>query len=64
MIRRWDVQARRTLMGWRRLSAPQLFAGSFLLLIAAGTLGLRFLPGLYTGEPLAATLMITMPNAR
>lgn len=52
MIRRWDVQARRTLMGWRRLSAPQLFAGSFLLLIVAGTLGLRFLPGLYTGEPL------------
>lgn len=31
---------------------PRLLAGSFLLLIAAGTLGLRTLPGLYTGERL------------
>jgi trk system potassium uptake protein TrkH len=29
-----------------------LFVGSFLLLIAAGTLGLELLPGLYTGERL------------
>lgn len=36
----------------RRLTAPQLFAGSFLLLILLGTLGLKLLPGLYTGEPL------------
>lgn len=32
---------------------PRLLAGSFLLLIAAGTLGLRTLPGLYTGEKLS-----------
>lgn len=37
---------------WRRLSAAQLFVGSFLLLVALGTLGLRTLPGLYTGERL------------
>lgn len=38
---------------WRSLSTPpRLLAGSFLLLIAAGTLGLRSLPGLYTGERL------------
>ena len=38
---------------WRRLSPPQLFAGSFLLLIVLGTLGFKLLPGLYTGEPLS-----------
>jgi trk system potassium uptake protein TrkH len=37
---------------WRDLSASQLFAGSFLLLIIAGTLGLKLLPGLYTGAEL------------
>jgi trk system potassium uptake protein len=53
MIRRWgDFRARRAVLGWHRLSAPQLFVGSFLLLIILGTLGLRLLPGLYTGEPL------------
>ncbi len=41
---------RRTL--WSDLTAPQLFAGSFLVLAILGTLGLRLLPGLYTGEPL------------
>ncbi len=29
-----------------------MFVGSFLILILLGTLGLRFLPGLYTAEPL------------
>ena len=38
---------------WRRLSPPQLFVGSFLLLIVLGTLGLKVLPGLYTGAPLS-----------
>jgi trk system potassium uptake protein len=39
--------------GWaRRITPPQLFAGSFLGLITFGTLGLRLLPGLYTGERL------------
>ncbi|ACY47046.1 TrkH family potassium uptake protein [Rhodothermus marinus] len=38
---------------WRRLSPPQLFVGSFLLLILLGTLGLKTLPGLYTGAPLS-----------
>jgi trk system potassium uptake protein TrkH len=37
---------------WRRLSAPQVFAGSFLLLIAVGTIGLKAIPGLYVGKPL------------
>jgi len=38
---------------WRNVSPPQIFVGSFLFLITAGTLGLRFLPGLYTNEPLS-----------
>jgi trk system potassium uptake protein len=37
---------------WRNVTPPQLFVGSFLGLIAAGTLGLLALPGLYTGERL------------
>ncbi len=51
----WDpdlVGRRRRQPLWRRLTAPQLFVGSFLLLIGLGTLGLELLPGLYTGEPL------------
>jgi trk system potassium uptake protein TrkH len=34
------------------MTAPQLFSASFLFLILMGTLGYRFLPGLYTGERL------------
>lgn len=37
---------------WRALRPVQLFVGSFLLLIAFGTIGLRLLPGLYTGPGL------------
>jgi trk system potassium uptake protein TrkH len=37
---------------WRSLSGPQLLAGSFLLLIALGTVGFKTLPGLYTGDEL------------
>jgi trk system potassium uptake protein TrkH len=48
----WRTAGRRGFSLWRRLSAAQLFTGSFLLLILLGTLGLRALPGLYTGERL------------
>jgi len=51
-LRRWDFVAGRAPL-WRRLTAPQLFVGSFALLIGLGTLGLRTLPGLYTGPPLS-----------
>jgi trk system potassium uptake protein TrkH len=37
---------------WRALSPSQLFVGSFLLLVALGTLGFKVLPGLYTGPEL------------
>lgn len=47
---RWSGEKQETAR-WR-LTPPQLFVGSFLLLIALGTLGLRFLPGLYTGDRL------------
>ena len=51
--RPWDIlDTRRQRSLWRRLTAPQLFAGSFLALIVVGTLALKFLPGIYTGEPL------------
>lgn len=47
----WEVPRPRESL-WRRLTAAQLFVGSFLLLIVLGALGLKFLPGLYTGEEL------------
>lgn len=37
---------------WRRLSPAQLFVGSFLVLVLVGTVGLKVLPGLYTGPEL------------
>ncbi len=37
----------------RRLSAAELFVGSFLILIVVGSFGLKFLPGLYVSEPLS-----------
>ncbi len=37
---------------WRRLTPPQLFVTSFLGLVLLGTLGLRLLPGIYTGARL------------
>lgn len=37
---------------WRRFSGPQLFVGSFLMLVGGGTAGLLLLPGLYTGPRL------------
>ncbi|GIV60500.1 MAG: potassium transporter TrkH [Rhodothermaceae bacterium] len=37
---------------WRARSPSELFVYSFLLLVGLGTLGLKTLPGLYTGAPL------------
>jgi trk system potassium uptake protein len=50
--RRWDVPQGRAVNLWQGLTPPQLFVGSFVLLIAMGTLGLKFLPGLYVGQSL------------
>ena len=50
-IRRWDFTVGR-LPWWRRLTPPQLFVGSFALLVALGTIGFQVLPGLYTEAPL------------
>ena len=36
----------RWLLRWRRLSPPALFMASFVLLIAIGTAGLMWIPGL------------------
>lgn len=38
---------------WNRLSPPQLFVSSFAILILLGTLGLKVIPGLYTGASLS-----------
>lgn len=51
MRRLWDTPLGRP-SRWLQLTPSQLLLGSFGLLIILGTLGLKFLPGLYTGEPL------------
>ena len=51
-INEWEMLPGGRRSFWRRLSAPQLFVGSFLALIGLGTVGLKTLPGLYTGSPL------------
>jgi len=48
----WQIVDRRGPRALGQLTPPQLFVGSFALLVAVGTLGLRFLPGLYVDEPL------------
>ncbi len=48
----WDLPVGRTPSLWRRLTPSQLLVGSFALLILLGTIGFKYLPGLYTGEPL------------
>lgn len=47
---RWQVQGRRRLH--RRLTPAQLFVGSFALMVLLGAVGLRTIPGLYTGRPM------------
>lgn len=49
---RWDVPRGRRLWLWQKLTPAQLFISSFALLIVFGTLGLKFLPGLYNGQEL------------
>ena len=49
---RWDFTSSPAPSLWQRLTPPQLFVGSFGLLILLGTAGLLGLPGLYTGPSL------------
>ena len=51
LVRRWDFTVNRH-PWWEELTPPQLFVGSFALLIALGTVGMKCLPGLFTAEPL------------
>lgn len=52
---KWDVAHRHRLhlLTGLWITPPRLFGGSFAALISLGTLGLMYLPGLYTGEPLS-----------
>ncbi|MGK7312418.1 MAG: TrkH family potassium uptake protein [Candidatus Longimicrobiales bacterium M2_2A_002] len=49
---RWEIGDPARASFWSRLTPPQLFVGSFLGLILAGTFGLLWLPGLYVGPGL------------
>jgi trk system potassium uptake protein TrkH len=51
-LSKWEIERGQWRSFWQRVSPPQLFVGSFALLIALGTIGLKTLPGLYTGQPL------------
>lgn len=50
-LRRWDFAVGRA-PWWRRLTPAQIFVGSFALLIAAGTIGMQSIPGLFAAERL------------
>ncbi len=50
---RWDASLDGNLGLWRKVSPPQIFAGSFLLLILLGTLGLMLIPGIHAKQPLS-----------
>src|SRR5690554_462082 len=48
-----ERETRRSLSLWRRLTAAQLFVGSFFGLVLLGTALLLLLPGLYTDEQIS-----------
>ncbi|MBL8891918.1 MAG: potassium transporter TrkH [Planctomycetaceae bacterium] len=51
---RWDVPTGRSVPWWQKLTPPQLFIGSFALMIAMGTVGLWTVPSFYVqGQPLS-----------
>lgn len=50
---RWDIPQGQRLATWQRLTPPQMFVGSFALLIFLGTAGLQLLPGIYAGESMS-----------
>lgn len=52
VLGRWEVRRRRSLAVWDRLSPAQAFVLSFAVLVMTGAAGLRWLPGLYTGDRL------------
>lgn len=52
-LNKWEIERGQLRSFWQRVTAPQLFVGSFALLITLGTIGLKTLPGLYTGQPLS-----------
>lgn len=54
VVERWLPRRRRITPAdaWDRVTPAQLLVLSFAALILIGTLGFRFLPGLYAGEPL------------
>ena len=52
LAHRWDIPQGQRLAIWQRLTPPQMFVGSFALLIMLGTAGLQLLPGIYAGEPM------------
>jgi trk system potassium uptake protein len=51
-VNAWTGGSERRRSVWRRLTPPQLFVFSFATMVVLGTLGLRLLPGLYTGDGL------------
>lgn len=51
-FRKWAIARPRRKSLWQRLSPPQMFVGSFALLVLAGTLALKLIPGLYVDAPL------------
>src|SRR5690606_5558548 len=58
-----ERETRRSLSLWRRLTAAQLFVGSFVALVLLGTALLLLLPGLYTGERISVIDAVFMATS-
>ncbi|MDW8262696.1 MAG: potassium transporter TrkG, partial [Phycisphaerales bacterium] len=53
LTERWEIPFRRRIWLWERVTPERLFVASFALMVLGGTLGLKLLPGLYTGPELS-----------
>lgn len=50
---RWDTSLQGDAGAWQKVSPPQIFVGSFLLLILLGTIGFMFLPGIHNDRSMS-----------
>jgi trk system potassium uptake protein TrkH len=61
---KWEVPLRRRLAWWGHATPERLFVASFAVLVLLGTVGLKALPGLYTGAGLSwADALFTATSA-
>jgi len=63
MRSRWDSVIDGNPTVWRKISPPQLFVGSFAILVIVGTLGFYYLPGIHAGKSLSLSDSLFMATS-